>query len=80
MDQKNILFDLDGTLTDSGEGIMNCAEYALNHLGIAVPNRDALRAFVGPPLDMMFARFDVPVDQIDEAIRIYRSRCPHSSN
>ena len=32
--KKAILFDLDGTLTDSGEGIMNCAKLALEHYGL----------------------------------------------
>lgn len=71
---KSILFDLDGTLTDSGEGIMNCAEYALAHFGIAVMERGALRAFVGPPLGEMFQKFGVPADKTDEAIAVYRSR------
>ena len=71
---KSILFDLDGTLTDSGEGIMNCAALALERLGIPIPPRDALRVFVGPPLHDTFRQFGVPEDQVDEAIRIYRSR------
>lgn len=71
---KSILFDLDGTLTDSGEGIMNCAQLALEHFGIHVPDRDTLRVFVGPPLHDTFRKFGVPEDQVDEAIRIYRSR------
>lgn len=71
---KSILFDLDGTLTDSGDGIMNCAALALERLGIPIPPRDALRVFVGPPLHDTFRQFGVPEDQVDEAIRIYRSR------
>lgn len=71
---KSILFDLDGTLTDSGEGIMNCAALALERLGIPIPPRDTLRVFVGPPLHDTFRQFGVPEDQVDEAIRIYRSR------
>ena len=71
---KSILFDLDGTLTDSGEGIMNCAALALERLGTPIPPRDALRVFVGPPLHDTFRQFGVPEDQVDEAIRIYRSR------
>ena len=47
---KNILFDLDGTLTDSGLGIMNCAKVALTHFGLPIPNEDEMRKFVGPPL------------------------------
>ena len=71
---KTILFDLDGTLTDSGEGIMNCAELALTHFGLPVPDREALRVFVGPPLDETFIKFGVPADKTDEAIAVYRSR------
>ena len=71
---KSILFDLDGTLTDSGEGIINCAALALERLGVPVPSREAMRVFVGPPLHDTFLQFGVPEDQVDEAIRIYRSR------
>lgn len=71
---KMMLFDLDGTLTDSGEGIMNCAIYALSHYGIEAPTEAELRTFVGPPLTDSFARFGVPKDRLEEAIRIYRSR------
>lgn len=71
---KSILFDLDGTLTDSGEGIMNCAEFALRHFGIPVPARDTMRVFVGPPLSDTFMRFGVPESNVQEAIEVYRSR------
>jgi len=71
---KSILFDLDGTLTDSGEGIMNCAVFALAHFGIPAPTEAELRTFVGPPLTETFARFGVPKDRLEEAVRVYRSR------
>ena len=71
---NTILFDLDGTLTDSGEGIINCASLALEHFGIPVPDRETMRVFVGPPLDKTFREFGVPADRTDEAIRVYRSR------
>jgi len=71
---KSILFDLDGTLTDSGEGIMNSAVYALAHFGIPAPTEAELRTFVGPPLTETFARFGVPRDRLEEAVRVYRSR------
>ena len=74
MAQKAILFDLDGTLTDSGEGIINCAILALEHFGLPIPSREEMRVFVGPPLHESFIRHGVPADQADEAIRIYRSR------
>ncbi len=72
--KKAILFDLDGTLTDSGEGIMNCAILALEHFGLPIPTREELRVIVGPPLDQSFIRFGVPADRTDEAIKVYRSR------
>lgn len=72
--QKAILFDLDGTLTDSGEGIINCAILALKHFGLPIPSREEMRVFVGPPLQESFIRHGVPTDQADEAVRIYRSR------
>jgi len=71
---KTILFDLDGTLTDSGEGIINCAILALEHFGLPIPDREELRTFVGPPLHESFIRYGVPADKTDEAIRVYRSR------
>lgn len=72
--QKTILFDLDGTLTDSGEGIINCAILALEHFGLPVPSREEMRVFVGPPLTESFIRHDVPADRAEEAVRVYRSR------
>ena len=72
--QKAILFDLDGTLTDSGEGIINSVIPALEHFGLKVPSREELRVFVGPPLHDTFRRFGVPADKTDEAIAVYRSR------
>ena len=72
--KKAIVFDLDGTLTDSGEGIMNCAKLALEHYGLPIPSEAELRTFVGPPLHDSFIRFGVPAEEADNAIKIYRSR------
>ena len=74
MTTKAIFFDLDGTLTDSGEGIINCAAMALEHFGLPVPSREEMRVFVGPPLDQTFIKFGVPPHLAEEAIRIYRTR------
>ena len=71
---KTILFDLDGTLTDSGEGIINCAILALEHFGCPIPDREEMRTFVGPPLHESFIKHGVPADKADEAIKVYRSR------
>lgn len=74
MTKKAVFFDLDGTLTDSGEGIINCATLALEYFGIPVPTREQMRSVVGPPLDQTFIKFGIPVDKTDEAIRVFRSR------
>ena len=74
MTQKTILFDLDGTLTDSGDGIINCASLALAHCGIPVPDKETMRVFVGPPLHDTLADFGVPADKMDEAIEVFRKR------
>lgn len=74
MASKTVFFDLDGTLTDSGEGIINCVTVTFQHFAMPVPERDALRVFVGPPLRDSFLKFGVPADRIEEAIRVYRAR------
>lgn len=50
MKHNVILFDLDGTLTDPGEGITNSVAYALRKLGQTPPPRAELEAYIGPPL------------------------------
>lgn len=72
--KKTILFDLDGTLTDSGEGIINCVIYALERFGLPVPAREKLRYFVGPPLHESFIRQGVPAERAEEAVAVYRER------
>ena len=74
MMKKAILFDLDGTLTDSGEGIMNCAKFALEHYNLPIPSDAELRTIVGPPLHESFIRFGVPAEEADNAVKVYRSR------
>ena len=74
MIQKAILFDLDGTLTDSGEGIMNCATLALEHYGLPVPDRETMKEIVGPPLRDSFIKYGIPAEEVENAITIFRGR------
>ena len=72
---KAILFDLDGTLTESGEGITKSVQYALERIGKPEEDLEKLKVFVGPPLMEMFMKYA----QIDEetakrAVEIYRER------
>ena len=68
-----VLFDLDGTLTNPGEGITNSVAYALKKYGIEVPNKKDLLKFIGPPLYDSFKMFyDFSEEQSREAIKFYR--------
>lgn len=69
---RYLIFDLDGTLTESGEGIMNSAEYAFKAMGRQVPDRTELRRFVGPPLKESFPRYGMDEAETEEAIRQFR--------
>ena len=70
---QNILFDLDGTLTDPGVGITNSAMYALEKWNIKVAERASLYKFIGPPLRDSFMNFyGFSEEQAKEAIVYYR--------
>ena len=69
------LFDLDGTLTDSREGITKSAQYALQHFGIEEPDLKKLEPFIGPPLKDSFMEFyGFTEEQAEEAMKFYRER------
>lgn len=69
----NILFDLDGTLTDPGVGITNSVMYALKHWGIEVTERHELYCFIGPPLMDSFQKYyGFSQAESEEALRLYR--------
>lgn len=70
-----IFFDLDGTLTDSKEGVVNSVRYAAEKLGGPVPDDATLLKFIGPPLQdsfMEYCGFDQ--EKALEAIRTFRER------
>lgn len=68
-----ILFDLDGTLTDSGKGIINSVEYALNKFSIKVDEKSKLNKFIGPPLSQSFMDFyGFSQEDAVKAVEFYR--------
>lgn len=70
---KNILFDLDGTLTDPGIGITNAVSYALNKFGISVNERTELYKFIGPPLMQSFSEFyGLSENECRDGVKYYR--------
>ncbi len=75
----NLLFDLDGTLANPGEGITRCIQHALQVLGEVVPPRRSLERFIGPPLHHSFKELlaDPSEQQVGLAIEAYRERYQH---
>ena len=72
---KYLLFDLDGTLTDSAEGITNSVEYALGKFGITVNDKSVLKKFVGPPLvDAFMEYYAFTEENAHRAVEYYRER------
>lgn len=72
---KAVLFDLDGTIVNSEEGITKCAQYTLRHFGIEEPDLKKLTFFIGPPLEMNFKeRYGFSDEQAWEAVLKYRER------
>jgi len=71
-----LLFDLDGTLTDSKLGIVRCFRHALERLGRPCPPDDVVASFIGPPLRTAFATLLQSTDpkSIETAMTLYRQR------
>ena len=73
--EKWVLFDLDGTLTQSEEGIWNCAKHAAKEMGFPEPDAATLRKFIGPPLLHSFREYlGMTAEQAEQAQTIYRAR------
>ncbi|MGN8630746.1 HAD-IA family hydrolase [Blautia sp. HCP3S3_G3] len=72
---KAIMFDLDGTLTESGEGITKSVQYALEKIGRPEPDLEKLKVFVGPPLLDQFMKYaDTDEETARQAVAFYRER------
>jgi len=70
---QSILFDLDGTITDPKEGIVNSILYAVKELGLEEKHPETLDSFIGPPLQHSFRdRYHLSDEAAMEAVRIYR--------
>ena len=70
-----LFFDLDGTLTDSGKGIMRSVAHALLFFGIEESDDANLKRFVGPPLETSFSEFyGLNEEETNKAISLYQER------
>ncbi|SFO29163.1 phosphoglycolate phosphatase [Bradyrhizobium sp. Ghvi] len=69
-----IFFDLDGTLTNPKPGITRSIQYALERLGLAVPDQDELTWCIGPPLHASLQKLTGSPELADRALLLYRER------
>jgi phosphoglycolate phosphatase len=76
MKYKYILLDMDGTICDSGRGIINSITYALDSLGIEIPDLTDFKQFLGPPIRDSFRKHfsHLDGDKIEEVVAKYRER------
>ena len=71
---SHILFDLDGTLTDSEEGILNSIRYCLSHYRIEHPDPAFMKKFIGPPLiQSLVEYYAFDQEQAEKAVKVYRT-------
>lgn len=71
---KYVLVDLDGTITDSEEGVTKSIAYALQDFGIKVEDLSSLRKYIGPPITWSFADAGLTPEQVAPGIEKYRER------
>lgn len=70
-----LFFDLDGTLTDSKEGIFNSLRYAYEKMGRPAPPEDVLPNFIGPPLQDSYMRYSgFTPEEAQEGVRLFQER------
>jgi HAD superfamily hydrolase (TIGR01549 family) len=67
-----VIFDLDGTLTDSAQGVVASFLYALSHVGASVPDGDLAARIVGPPMDETLQAMELG-ELAEDAIAAYRA-------
>jgi len=72
--ERAVLFDLDGTLTDPGEGIIKSLKVALGSAAIPIPSNERLSACIGPPLHDSLRELGARPNQVADLIEIYRAR------
>lgn len=72
---RYVIFDFDGTVTDTGEGIIKSLQYSFEQMGREVPDMSDLRKFIGPPIHYSFTHYyGVSEDEVGEYIKKYRER------
>lgn len=66
------MFDVDGCLLDSADGIVAGYQHALHSVGFPVPSEQVLRADLGPPVGVLFSSLGLAEDRQEQAVTAYR--------
>lgn len=70
-----VIFDFDGTVVDTGEGIIKSLQYSFKEMGREVPDMSDLKKFIGPPIYYSYTHFyGVSEDEVETYIKKYRER------
>lgn len=70
-----VIFDFDGTVADTGEGILKSLQYSFEQMGREVPDMSDLKRFIGPPVYYSYTHFyGVSEEEVETYIRKYRER------
>ena len=70
-----VLFDFDGTVVDTGEGILKSLQYSFEQMGHEVPESEELKKFIGPPIHYSYTHFyGISEDEVGMYITKYRER------
>ena len=74
-----VIFDLDGTILDTSEGIFRSVNHVISTMNLPGLNEDVIRTFIGPPMQRSFARvYGMTADEAMKAADIFRSRYKES--
>lgn len=72
---KLAIFDLDGTILDTTEGVLSSVKYTMRKMGYKIPDEETLSSFIGPPIQESFARtYGLSGEVLQEIATIFRNQ------
>ncbi len=74
---KSVVFDLDGTLLDTSEGVLSSVKKMLDHMGYDIPDAETMKSFIGPPINKNLERlYNLAPEDAMDAMTYFRSEYP----